>query len=178
MDKSTFQALIPIAVIAVIYFFRLRNMKRARRFRTRLLWIAPALYALMVAAILVVMPPAPLGWGLFAAGLAAGCLVGWQRARLMKLEIDPQTREMTIRQSPAAMLLLLGIFVLRRMFAPSGAVAAGAGHALPASALLATDALLGFALGMIVMTRVELWLRARALHLSATAAVFADGEGA
>lgn len=178
MDKSTLQAFIPIAVIAVVYFFRFRNLKQARRFRTKLLWVAPMLYCLLVATILVTMPPGPPGWALFIAGLAAGCLVGWQRGRLMKLEIDPGTREMTIRQSPAAMLLLVAIFVLRRMFAPSGAAAAGAGHALPASALLATDALLGFALGMIVMTRVELWLRARSLHAAAAAAVFSDGGSA
>lgn len=175
MDKGTLQTLLPIGIIALVFLFRFRNISRARRFRPERLWILPAIYTALVAVVLFAMPPAPQGWALLVIGLAAGSALGWQRARLMHLHIDPETREFSIRQSPAAFLLLLGIVVLRRLIAPGGD-GAGPGHALPASALLITDAAFGFALGMVVMMRYELCRRARALHVTAAAAVFADAE--
>jgi hypothetical protein len=68
-----------------------------------------------------------------------------------------------IRQSPAALLLLVGVAGLRQLLRPTG-VAPASSHAMPASALLFTDGLIGFALGMIIAQRIELWRRARMLR--------------
>lgn len=136
MDQATIKTILPLAIIAIVFALRFRNIRRARRFRPERLWVLPAVYTALVGLILFAMPPAPLGWGLFALGLLVGGALGWQRARLMHLDIDPKTRELTIRQSPAAFVLLVAIFLGRRMFLPNTATtASGAGHALPASAL-------------------------------------------
>lgn len=119
----------------------------------------PLLYAGIVATVLITMPPLPLGWGLILVAIVGGGGFGWQRARLMRLEWDGDSRQVTTRQSPAALLLLLGIVGLRRLLIPS----ASAGAPPSADALMLTDALLGFALGMITSQRLAIWRAAQRL---------------
>ncbi len=158
---SWLPTVLPLVVLAIVMALRLRGLKRARPFRPGTLWILPAVYSAIVIGILAAMPPVFDGWMLFAGGVVIGAVVGWQRARLMRLEVDPVTRQISVRQSPAALLLIFGIMIVRRIAAPTPAASAK-GAAASAGALLATDAALGFALGMIVAQRIELWRRARA----------------
>ena len=131
------------------------------------MWIVPVLYSALVGFMLWAMPPSIAGWEVFAGGAIVGGIIGWQRARLMHLHIDETSGAIMLRQSPAGLAVIVGIFLLRRLFLPSqagGQVAGGTHPALP----LLTDGLLGFALGMILGYRIELWRRAR--HLRAQAA--------
>jgi hypothetical protein len=124
--------------------------------------VLPIVYGVLVAVMFAAMPPSATGWLVFAGGVVLGAAVGWQRARLMRLHLDPETDRVMIRQSPAALILLVVVAGLRQLVRPT---ATAAGHAaMPASALLFTDGLVGFALGMIVAQRVELWRRAKALR--------------
>ena len=149
---NDFSRYIPYLVIGVVVALRWRRMNRASPLHVGRLWILPLLYALLVGGLLVAMPPAPLGWLVLGAGIAAGGLLGWQRARLMRLHVDETSGAIMMRQSPAALVLL------RRLAMP----AAGGPH-LAAGALIATDAAIGFAFGMIAMMRLELWRRAKVL---------------
>ena len=104
-----------------------------------------------------------------AAGFAIGGGIGMQRSRLMRLHVEGEGDEARVmmRQSPLALVLILVVFALRRMILPGG-MAIGAGHPA-ANALLMTDAMLGFVLGMVVISRMILWQRARAMvanHIS------------
>ncbi|PNU04914.1 DUF1453 family protein [Novosphingobium guangzhouense] len=151
---------LPLAIFIGIMALRMMRMKKARPLRLPLLWIMPVIVVLAVSLALAGMPPSGPGWLCLAAGLVVGGAIGAQRARLMHLHIegDGERARVMMRQSPLAILLIVAVFVARRMILPAGGMASG--H--PAgNALLMMDATLGFALGMIVALRVVLWLRAR-----------------
>jgi hypothetical protein len=167
--------LAPWIVIGAVLAFRFRNISRPRPFRADRLWIVPALYTVVVAGLLVWHPargegfvwnpPSILGWVIFVVALGAGSLLGWQRGRLTHLERDPQTGAVMMRQSAAGLLLILGVILLRK-FAAAAFGGVDANAADPASAarvILVSDALLGFAYGVLTVQRIEMGLRARRL---------------
>jgi len=160
---------LPLAIFAGVMFWRMRTMDKARPLRLRTMWLMPVLFVALVGIVLFGMPPKALGVGALVLGVAIGAAVGWQRARLMRLHIEGEGAEarVMVRQSRAALVLLMALAGLRTLFrSATGAAqvsgAAGSAH-LSAGALAMTDGLLGFALGMIVAHRVGLWRRAKAL---------------
>lgn len=152
----------PIAIIAVVMVLRSRNVGRERPFNMTMMWVLPAIAVLGIGAALAVHPPAMMGWLALAAGLVLGVPLGWKRAKLTHIGRN-EKGDLIIRHSAAAMLLLIGVIVLRQ-FARYEMMAAGATHAEWLS--LVSDALMGFALGSIVTFRGELWMRARAILAS------------
>jgi hypothetical protein len=108
---------------------------------------------------LIALPPSAAGWGLVALGILVGAVLGWHRGKLIRITRNNETGELSQKASPLAMLLLLALIVLkfgaRAIFGDTAA-----GH--PSSgAMLLTDAFIGFALGLLSATRLELYLRAR-----------------
>ena len=166
MDPKTY---LPIIVIAVVFAFRFRNLRKPRPYKPDWQWVMPLVMALLFGFLLVTMPPTPLGWGLLLMGLAVGAFVGVKRGQLMHFERDPVGGGLLVRQSPAALIFLFAIMATRRAATAStgGApVADAAGH-LPPAAMLATDAAIGFAFGMLLLMR---WtMRQRALAVPAAA---------
>lgn len=154
-------ALLPFVVIAIVLTLRVRSMSRERPLKLGSLWIVPAVYVLLVASMLYSLAPPLLGWGLLLAGLGIGIGVGWHRGKLIRITRNPDNGELRQKASPLAMILLLALIGLklgaRAIFGETAA-----GH--PASsAMLLTDAFLGFALGLLSATRLELYLRGRRL---------------
>jgi hypothetical protein len=92
--------------------------------------------------------------------LIVGGFLGWQRGRLIRIDRD-SSGGLTQKASPAALILLVAIialrFAARSYFGPSP----DANGQMSEQALIATDALLLFAVGLIATTRVELAIRAR-----------------
>ena len=151
-------ALLPFVIIAVVVGLRLRSMSRQRPLNVGTLWIVPVVYLVLVGSMIVTLPPSAGGWSLIVAGVAVGAVVGWHRGKLIRIERNSNGKLMQ-KASPLAMLLLLALIVLklgaRAIFGDTAA-----GH--PGSAaMLLTDAFLGFALGLLSATRLELYLRAR-----------------
>jgi hypothetical protein len=148
-------------IIAIVLALRFRSMSRERPLKLKSLWIVPTVYLLLAGSMLVALPPPLMGWGLVALGLALGLVVGWHRGKLIRIERNAETGELRQRASPLAMLLLVALVVLklgaRQVFGASAATQPGSG------AMLLTDAFLGFALGLLSATRLELYLRARRL---------------
>jgi hypothetical protein len=160
-------ALLPFVLMAVVLALRFRSMSRERPLKLGTLWVVPLIYVLLVAAMLIALPPPVLGWSLVVGGIAVGAVLGWHRGKLIRIQRDEQTGRLTQRASPLAMLLLLGIVGLklgaREIFGDSTAAHPGS------SAQLLTDTLLGFALGLLSATRLELYLRARRILAAAPA---------
>lgn len=158
------QAYLPLLIFAGIMAWRLRNLQRARPLRLPLLWIMPLIVTAAVCFALAAMPPSLFGWLALAAGVAVGGAIGMQRSRLMRLHVEGEGDEarVMVRQSPLALMLILGVFAGRRLLIPGGGMAMQGGHPA-ATALLVTDAMLGLALGMVVLSRLVLWQRARAM---------------
>lgn len=152
-------AILPFVVIAVVIGLRLRSMSQERPLKLGTLWIVPVVYLLLVGSMIFSLPPTPAGWALLAAGIVAGLALGWQRGKLIRIERSPQTGELRQKASPLAMLLLLALIVLklgaRTVFGDAAATQPGS------SAMLLTDTFIGFALGLLSATRLELYLRAR-----------------
>lgn len=156
--------LLPFAIIAVVVALRLRSMSRERPLKVRSLWVVPVVYLLLVGWMLFAMPPTAAGWALVGVGVVIGAGLGWQRGKMIHIERDSETCELRQKASPLAMLLLVALIVLklgaRAIFGEGAAAQPGS------SAMLLTDAFIGFALGLLSATRLELYLRARRLLAS------------
>lgn len=166
MERDWVSTLLPLAIIGIVFAFRFRNLKKPRPFKTGQLWIAPVLLTGLVGFMVVTMVPSPAGWAALGFGLLIGAALGWKRGHLMHLERDPASGDLMIRQSPAALLVILGVLVAKRLFSAGLGVdpgQAGTGGAVPPAALVLTDGLLGFALGMVIAMRWTLWQRAKAV---------------
>jgi NAD/NADP transhydrogenase beta subunit len=154
-------ALLPFVIIAVVLALRLRSMSRERPLNVGTLWIIPVVYLALIASMLFALPPTVGGWSLIAAGVVAGAVLGWHRAKLIRIERNAETGKLMQRASPLAMLLLVALIVLklgaRMIFGETAAGQPGS------TAMLMTDAFIGFALGLLSATRLELYLRARRL---------------
>ena len=150
---------ITAAIIVVIMALRFRNVGKMRRLRLETLWIVPAIYLAVAIATFVIMPPVGIAWAYIAVGVTIGGVVGWQRGKLMHIAVDPETHTLNQRTSPAALIFIVAI-VLVRNAASILASKAGLSHA---AVLTLTDVLIAFALGMFTMTRVEMYLRAKRL---------------
>ena len=148
--------LLPLAIVAVVLFFRLRSTGKARRLRLERLWIVPAIYLVLVALLFAATPPHGLGWLWTGLSLAVGAAIGWQRGRALNIAVDPETHALNQTASPLAMLLLVVIVAIRYALR-SAADLGGSGWHL--DALLITDCLVAFALGLLSVQRLEMYLR-------------------
>ena len=153
--------LLPFVIIAVVLALRFRSMSRERPLKIETLWVVPVVYVLLAGWMLVELPPPRMGWGLAAAGVAIGAAVGWHRGKLIRIHRDEQSGQLRQRASPLAIVLLLALVVLklgaREVFGETAATQPGS------QAMLLTDGFIGFALGLLSATRLELYLRARRL---------------
>jgi hypothetical protein len=148
---------ITIGIIVIVLGLRMRRMGKMRPLKLGSLWIVPALY-LVVAALMFVQLP-PTGWVAIASavGLAIGAAIGWQRGKMMHIHVDPETHSLNQKASPAAMMFLIALIVVR---AGARSVLGQESNVSPA---MLTDPLIAFALGMFTLTRLEMYLRAKRL---------------
>lgn len=147
---------ITFAIVIVVFALRMRRMGQMRRLRLETLWIVPSLYLLVAVLMFVQLPPT--GWVAVAsvAGLLFGAGVGWKRGTMMQIHVDPESHALNQKASPTAMLFLFALVLVRSL----GRSLLGAEGLSPA---MVTDPLIGFALGMLTLTRVEMFLRGRRL---------------
>ncbi len=148
---------IAAGVVLIVLALRWRRTGRAVPLTLERLWIMPALLGAAVAFVFAQMPPHGLGWlfCLIAAGL--GAALGWQRGRMMRIAVDPDTHRLSQTSSPAALVLILAIVVLRQ------AARAGAAAWLHLDAIALSDMLLALAFGLVAAQRLEMFLRGRRL---------------
>ena len=157
IHQSWISYAITIGIIVVIMALRMRRMGQMRPLNLNSLWIVPALY-LVVAALMFFQLP-PTGWVAIAsaAALAVGAAVGWQRGKMMHIHVDPETHALNQKASPAAMIFLIALIIVR-----TGARSV-LGQESDISPAMLTDPLIAFALGMFSLTRLEMYLRAKRL---------------
>ena len=163
MDISKLlQTVLPILIIGLVLAFRFRSMSKKRPLNTARLWIAPAILVGIALVTIIAHPPGILGLSLCFMALVFGGLLGWHRGKMMRIERDPETGQLTQSASPAAMILLVAIIAVRYV-ARSYFEGQPTPGKLDENTLLVTDVLLSFAVAMIAMTRVEMGIRARAI---------------
>jgi hypothetical protein len=109
----------------------------------------------------VAAPPVGIGWPFCAVALIVGAALGWQRGRMIHVAVDPETHRLSARQSPAAMMFIVVLILVR--FAMRAAMENGAASGLHIDLPTATDILIAMALGLLTVQRIEMFLRARRL---------------
>jgi membrane protein CcdC involved in cytochrome C biogenesis len=157
IQQSWVSYAITIGIIVVVMALRMRRMGKMRPLKLGSLWIVPALY-LVVAALMFWQLP-PTGWVAIASaiGLAIGAAVGWQRGKMMHIHVDPETHALNQKASPAAMMFLVALIVVRSLARNI------LGQESNVSPAMLTDPLIAFALAMFTLTRLEMYLRAKRL---------------
>ena len=98
-------------------------------------------------------------WG---GAVPGGGAFGWRRGALMRIQVDPETHALNQQASPAAMLFIVVLILVRK------GLQFEAGS-LGFSVAFLTDVLMVFALGLLTATRLEMFLRARRLLAEARA---------
>jgi hypothetical protein len=155
---------VTFGIVAIVFALRWRRMSRVTPLRVERLWIFPAVYAAMATWLYVEFPPQGLAWLFCAAALALGAALGWQRGRLMRITVDPDTHRLNQSGSPAALLFLLALVLVR---SAARALLAQGGGPLHLNAMAVTDILLALGLGLFATQRLEMYLRARRLLAAA-----------
>jgi hypothetical protein len=155
--------LLPLALVGLMMALRFRRMGGTRRLQLEHLWIVPAILAAFTIFLFVRSPPVGLGWVWAALAAAAGAGLGWWRGKMMRISVDPATRTLNQTASPAAILFLLGLFVVR--LATRSYMMGSGTHAIGT----VTDALMAFVLAALTAQRAEMFLRSRRLLTNARA---------
>jgi hypothetical protein len=149
--------LLPLGIALIVIVAR--NL-RPRRLRIERLWIGPAIYlVLMVSALSATPPPVtPVSIGLLVLGFVLGAGLGWQRGRLTRIDIHPETHDLTSRASVFGLILIFAILALRSGLRLISADEAGV---IGVPIVAVADAVLVLGVATIATQRLELWLRAR-----------------
>jgi len=156
-----------VGLIVVIFLVR-RNL-RPRPLRIERLWVRPVLFALIVGTTITAsaIPLDPLSLVVFVLAVLVGAGLGWQRGRLMRIDVHPETHDLTVRASPLGIVLIIGVLGLKLLLRGSG-VDKHSLLGIPATGVADGVVLL---LGTTMVAQsLEMWLRARRLLTEAQAA--------
>ena len=167
MNQSNTQMVVTIAVVAVVFALRFRNLNRERRLKLEWMWVVPAVMLAGVTAAFLQFPPQGRDWLWLAGIFAVGAVIGWWRGKLIPIAIDPETHYLNTKPSRAAILLLLGLFAVRFGVKALLESEASAWHI---NVVLLTDGFIVLGVGLFAVSRIEMALRAWGLLKQARAA--------
>ncbi|MFN6981141.1 MAG: CcdC protein domain-containing protein [Brevundimonas sp.] len=165
-DDMPPEKLIPLLVFPVVLVLMLLKNRRKRPLKPQFLWIMPAIVVPLIGLGIwgstyspraVHAPFGPDAWAVLALGAVLGGLAGWYRGKTVTIEKEPDGSLMA-QASPLGLILLVGLFAGRAALRDLIETHAAAWHL---NALAVTDAFLVFAMGLIVMQRVEMYIRAK-----------------
>ena len=166
MNPQLVGILLPLAIVVPLLIVR---NARPRKLVIERLWIRPVIFlALMGLALAAAVPPITVdNVALMVAALLIGLGLGWLRGRTMRIEIHPETHDLTARASPIGLVFIFALLFVR--YGLRGVLADNAG-VLGISIIAAADAFVLLAVGTMVAQGLEMWLRASRLLAEAQAA--------
>ena len=171
MQPEQLRTVIPYLVggliLIVVMAFRLRRMNQLRRLRVEWLWVTPAILIVLTVLSLLPQPPQGIDWAWLGVGLVLGGVLGWYRGKMMHITVDPETHALNTKASPAAMIFILALVVVRMALR---GVAMGEASTLHLSVAVITGAFMTFAIGLLGVQRLEMAIRANRLLKEARAA--------
>lgn len=165
MTADQIEMFAPLIVVAIALPLILLRNRKPRRLHVDRLWIVPAIVVVGIGMGLTFgrPPNTPFHWleaVLIPVAAALGAAAGWWRGKLMHIAVDPSDQTVTARASPAGMLFIVALLVLRQVLRTE---AEHLTASLPVKPGVVVEALLVFAMATVVAQRVELWIRARRL---------------
>jgi hypothetical protein len=165
-SAQIYSTIIVVLIMTVILW---RRNSPPRQLKIERLWIRPVLFALIVSATLSAtpFPLDPASLAVFVLALLVGGGLGWQRGRFMRIDVHPETHDVTSRASPVGMIFIVAILALRILLR-GAALESRSALGVPAATI--TDGLILLLGAMIVAQSLEMWLRARRLLDEARAA--------
>lgn len=166
-DPKTVGPIIGIVIFLAIFGWRMSRARRQRPLKLEWMWVMPLILVLAAGSLLWQFRPQGLEWLWLALVFAVGGAIGWQRGRMMTITVDPETHDLNQQASPAAMILLVGLVAIR--FGLRSVLTEEAG-VLHLTVNFITDAFVVLAVGLLTITRLEMFLRARKLLAQARAA--------
>ena len=160
MQQQWIGMLVSFGLLAIVLGLRMRRMAKRRPLKVEQLWIMPAFFALIIAALYWVHPPEGMVWLSALLAFLLGLPLGWFRGKLMRIHVDPETHAVSQQGSVAAMMF---IFVLVGLRLIGRQMALTTMSESPETMVAASDVLLAFGFGFVTAQRIEMGLRARAL---------------
>ncbi|MEA1082883.1 CcdC protein domain-containing protein [Sphingomonas sp. CD22] len=148
---------VPLVVVAVVMAIRWKRMGRVRPLTLEHLWILPAIYAVVIGVTFARFPPQGWGWAFCLVAVGLGAALGWQRGKMMRITLDPETHRLGQTSSPAALLFIVLLIVVRS--SARGALSYAGPVGLDPMAI--TDVLMALALGLFSAQRLEMYLRGK-----------------
>jgi len=156
---------IGLAVVLVVVR-RLRSLLQTRRLRPELLWMRPAIFAAVSAVALYQSPPnALIDILILCVAAALGAVVGWRKAKMMTIGISPQTGELTVKGSPWAAAIVVGLLALRVLARSALSAEASAWHL---NLGLILDTMIILVAAMQMTQAAEMYVRGRTMLREAT----------
>lgn len=156
----------PLLVLLVVLPIILLRNRAPRTLRPRWMWVTPAIVVPLMGLALWGTSMAPgadrtpfdaVSWLILLVGLGLGGVAGWWRGKMTTIERHADGT-LKAQASPLGLILIFGLFLgrsgLRSVLEPHAA-------AWHLNALAIADAFLLFVVGMVVMQRVEMYIRAR-----------------
>ena len=162
-SPNLFAVVVPLIVVAVVLIIRGRRMTVKRPLKLNTLWVVPAIFLVIAALSLAQFPPQGMDFAWLAVALVLGAGLGWQRGRLMKIWVDPESGDLLIQGSGWAVVFLVALLVMRWMLRTGLQYEASAGAISPA---LINNTFVLFALGLFATQRIEMAIRASRLKKS------------
>ena len=158
---------LPIAIPMAILVIILMRSRRPRRLHLNRMWIVPTLVVLGIGMGLYFTPHRPFGpwaYSAFTLALVLGGLAGWWRGRTIDIYRDAGTGQLMAMPSPLGLVLIVGLLVVRRGLDTYLVSNADSWHL---NAVAVTDAFMLFAIGLVVVQRIEMYIRGRAIMAGA-----------
>ncbi|TAM78079.1 DUF1453 family protein [bacterium] len=153
---SVAQGIIAGLVVAAFLVVAAYRQSRERRVSPVGMWITPAIFLILTAAILAVDHlSSPLAVAAVVLAVALGIPVGIAQGSHCTVEVDRSARRITYKANPIAIAILLAALGFRfGVKMATGSLASP--HPLTASAALASTLALGLAVGMVIGLRIHL----------------------
>lgn len=164
----TQQELIPLIAIAVIIPLVLLRNRRPRTLRPEFMWVTPLIITALIGLGIWGMsasgrgaaPTDPLSLLILVIGLGLGCAFGWQRGKMTTIYKEPDGT-LKAQASPIGIIIIIAVLLARRALEPWLEAHAAEWHLNPLAIL---EAFMLFAAGMVVVQRIEMWIRANRIR--------------
>ena len=159
-------------IILALLTFRIMRARKPRPLKVNLLWVAPAIIAVVFGAMAALMLYAgrPIGttaMAAMAASLVGGAAIGWWRGKFTHIAVDAESGSVTAQATSMGFVVLIALMVvrfsLRFLFLKD----------VPPQAPLSMQVNAGFmlfAIGLLCVASLEMWTRAKKLLAQAKGA--------